>query len=73
MGTTATRMVEFIRMNPSEFHGSNIEEYSLEFIDEVYKMLMIMGVKPVEKGGIGLLSKGVLLKFGSTNGRKRVW
>jgi len=36
-------------MNPLEFHGSKVEEDPEEFIDEVYKILMIMGVTPVEK------------------------
>ncbi|KAH0661387.1 hypothetical protein KY284_026318 [Solanum tuberosum] len=36
-------------MNPSEFHGSKVEKDPQEFIDEVYKVLMIMGVTPVEK------------------------
>ncbi|KAG5629727.1 hypothetical protein H5410_001444, partial [Solanum commersonii] len=37
MGTMATRVREFTRMNPSEFHSSNVEEDPQEFIDEVYK------------------------------------
>ncbi|WMV54508.1 hypothetical protein MTR67_047893 [Solanum verrucosum] len=49
VGTTTTRVRDFIRMNPLEFHGSNIEEYPQQFIDEVYKVLMIMGVTPIEK------------------------
>ncbi|KAH0736064.1 hypothetical protein KY285_011771 [Solanum tuberosum] len=36
-------------MNPMDFHGSKIEEDPQEFIDEVYKVLMIMGVTSVEK------------------------
>ncbi|WMV38066.1 hypothetical protein MTR67_031451 [Solanum verrucosum] len=36
-------------MNPLEFRGSKVEEYPQEFIYEVYKALMIMGVTPVEK------------------------
>ncbi|WMV54357.1 hypothetical protein MTR67_047742 [Solanum verrucosum] len=36
-------------MNPPEFHDSKVKEDPQEFIDEVLKVLMIMGVKPVEK------------------------
>lgn len=35
-------------MNPPEFHGSKVGEYPQEIIDEVYKVLMIMGLTPVE-------------------------
>uniref|UniRef100_M1DVM7 Gag-pol polyprotein n=1 Tax=Solanum tuberosum TaxID=4113 RepID=M1DVM7_SOLTU len=49
VGTTTTRVRDFTRMNPPKFHGSKVEEYPQEFIDEVYKMLMIMGLMPVEK------------------------
>ncbi|XP_049391539.1 uncharacterized protein LOC125855940 [Solanum stenotomum] len=45
----ASRVRDFTRMNPPEFHGSKVVEDSQEFIDEVYKVLMIMGVTPVEK------------------------
>ncbi|WMV29929.1 hypothetical protein MTR67_023314 [Solanum verrucosum] len=37
VGTMVTRVRDFIRMNPLEFHGSNVEEDPQEFIDEVYK------------------------------------
>ncbi|WMV55302.1 hypothetical protein MTR67_048687 [Solanum verrucosum] len=36
-------------MNPPEFHGYKVEKDPQEFIDEVYKVLMIMGVTQVEK------------------------
>ncbi|WMV08472.1 hypothetical protein MTR67_001857, partial [Solanum verrucosum] len=49
MGMKASRIREFTRMNPPEFHGSKVEEDSQEFIDEIYKVVMIMGVTPVEK------------------------
>jgi len=47
---TASRVRDFTRMNPlDQFHGSKVEKYPQEFIDEVYKVLMIMGVTLVEK------------------------
>jgi len=33
VSTTVTRVRDFIRMNPLEFHGSNVEEDPQEFID----------------------------------------
>ncbi|WMV46623.1 hypothetical protein MTR67_040008, partial [Solanum verrucosum] len=49
MGTMATRVKNFTRMNPPEFHGSNVVENPQEFIDEMYKVLLIMELTPVEK------------------------
>lgn len=43
-GTEESRVTKFTRMNPPKFHCSNVEEDPQEFIDEVYKVLMIMGV-----------------------------
>uniref|UniRef100_M1DCL6 Gag-pol polyprotein n=1 Tax=Solanum tuberosum TaxID=4113 RepID=M1DCL6_SOLTU len=56
VGTTASRVRDFTRMNPLEFHGSKVEEDPQEFIYEVYKVLMIMGVTTVEKAEFGRLS-----------------
>ncbi|XP_049391403.1 uncharacterized protein LOC125855710 [Solanum stenotomum] len=47
-------------MNPPEFHGSKVEEDPQEFIDEVYKELVIMGVALVEKEELAVYQlKGV--------------
>ncbi|WMV46458.1 hypothetical protein MTR67_039843 [Solanum verrucosum] len=48
VGTTSTRVRDCTRTNPSNFHGSKVEKDFQKFIDEVYKVLMIMGVMPVE-------------------------
>ncbi|XP_049375518.1 uncharacterized protein LOC125840590 [Solanum verrucosum] len=45
----ASRVRDFSRMNPPEFHGSKVEEDPHRFIDEVYKVLDIMGVSSGEK------------------------
>ncbi|WMV58979.1 hypothetical protein MTR67_052364 [Solanum verrucosum] len=58
--TAATRVRDFTRMNPLEFHGSKVEEYPQEFIDEMYKVLMIMGVTSMEKAELAAYQlKGV--------------
>ncbi|WMV19214.1 hypothetical protein MTR67_012599, partial [Solanum verrucosum] len=49
MVTTTSRVRDFTRKNPPEFHGSNVEEDPQELIDEVYKVLMIMGLMLVKK------------------------
>ena len=49
VGTTTTRVRDFTRMNTLEFHGSKVEEDPQEFIDDVYKVLMIMRVTSMEK------------------------
>ena len=46
---SATRVREFLRMNPPEFHDSKVEKDPNWFIDKVYKVLAIMGVYSIEK------------------------
>ena len=48
-GMGATRVREFLRMNPPEFYGSKVDEDQNGFIDQVYKLLAIMGVSSIEK------------------------
>lgn len=47
--TSRSRVRDFMRMNPSKFYGSKVDEHTQEFIDEVYKVLAIMGVRSEEK------------------------
>ncbi|XP_049405194.1 uncharacterized protein LOC125868621 [Solanum stenotomum] len=49
VGKAESRVRGFTRMNPSEFYGSKVEVDPQEFIDEVYKVLIIMGLTLVEK------------------------
>ena len=44
MGITTTRVRDFIWMDPPEFDGSKVEEDPQEFIDDVYKVLMVIRV-----------------------------
>ncbi|WMV46248.1 hypothetical protein MTR67_039633 [Solanum verrucosum] len=44
-----TRVWDFTRINPLEFYGSKVEEDPQESINELHKVLMIMGVTQVEK------------------------
>ncbi|WMV50003.1 hypothetical protein MTR67_043388 [Solanum verrucosum] len=71
MGTSVSRVRDFIRMNPPKIYGSKVEEDPQEFIDEVYKILDIMGVAPVKKVELPLINSKELLIFGSINGRRQ--
>jgi len=59
-GKATSRVRDVTRMNPPEVHDSKVAEDSQEFIDEVYKVLMMMGVTPVEKAELAAYEhKGV--------------
>ncbi|WMV33476.1 hypothetical protein MTR67_026861 [Solanum verrucosum] len=49
VGMTTTRLRDFTRMNPLEFHGSKVDDHPQEFIDEFYEIVGIMGFSTVEK------------------------
>ncbi|XP_049368639.1 uncharacterized protein LOC125833518 [Solanum verrucosum] len=67
VGTVASRVKDFTRMNHMEFHGSKVEEDPQEFIDEVYNGFMITGVTLVEKAELAAYqlkgSSNASLKF----------
>ena len=42
--TQASRIRDFTRMNPPEFYGSKPNEDPQDFIEEIYKIVDIMGV-----------------------------
>lgn len=46
--TTQTRVRDLTTINTFEFYGSKVEENPQVFIDELYKILMTIGVTPVE-------------------------
>ena len=45
----ASRLRDFTRMNPPTFYQSKVEEDPQEFIDEIYKILHVMGLITSEK------------------------
>ena len=47
--TPASRIWDFMRMNPPTFHGNNVDEGPQGFIDEVFKVVDDMGVTPRKK------------------------
>ena len=47
--TPASRIWDFMRMNPPTFHGTTVDEDPQGFIDEVFKVVDAMGVTPREK------------------------
>ena len=49
VGTTTSRVRDFTRMYPCEFYGYKVEKDPQVFIDEDYKVLMIMRVTSMEK------------------------
>jgi len=49
VGTTAIRVRDFTRMNPSEFLWSKVDEDLKEFIEEIHKFVETMEVSLVEK------------------------
>lgn len=62
VGMAASRVRDFTKMNPLEFHGSTVEEDPQEFIDEVYKVLVIIGVTLVVKAElVAYQLKGIAL------------
>jgi len=49
VNTMASRLRDFTRMSPLMFFGSKVGEDPQEFVEEVYKIIDIMGVTSVEK------------------------
>lgn len=45
----ATRVREFFRINSQEFHGSKVDEDANVFVDDMYKVLLIMRGCSIEK------------------------
>ncbi|WMV47329.1 hypothetical protein MTR67_040714 [Solanum verrucosum] len=70
MVTIVTRVRDFTRLNPPEFHGLKIDEDPQEFVEAIHKILAIMRSIPVEKANLAAYQLRVLLECGSTSGRE---
>lgn len=57
-----------MRMNLPEYHGSIVEECPMEFIDEAYRIVAIMGVPQEKKADLGPINSMVWPRFGMNNG-----
>ena len=47
--TPPSRILDFMRMNPPNVHGTKVDEHPQSFIDKVFKVVDAMGVTPREK------------------------
>lgn len=47
--TSAARVCDFIQMIPLEFHGSKIDEDPIDFIEEAYRVVAVIGITTEEK------------------------
>ncbi|WMV14243.1 hypothetical protein MTR67_007628 [Solanum verrucosum] len=70
VGTAVIKVKDFTRMNPLEFHGLKFHKDPQDLIDEVYKIVEIMRVSPVENAELSVINSKELLKFGSNEKRK---
>ena len=58
--TPASRVRDFTRMNPPKFHGSQVDEDPQAFVDEVARVVTIMGVTSEERAELAAYQlKGV--------------
>lgn len=70
MGKVKSRVRDFNRMNPRDFHGSKVENVPQVFIKYVYIVLMIMVVKHLENAELGAYQVKGVAQTWSTNGKK---
>ncbi|WMV57767.1 hypothetical protein MTR67_051152 [Solanum verrucosum] len=52
VGMVAIKVRNFTMMNPSKFYGSKVEEDLQQFVEEIYKIVKIMEVTPMEKANL---------------------
>ena len=56
-------------MNTPTFYGSKDKEYPREFIDEIYKILYVIGLSTSEKAELVTYLLKMLPKHGMSSGR----
>lgn len=71
--TPTTKVRDFARMNPPEFHGSKVDKDAQEFIDEVYKVLTVMGVTSKQKVELAAYQFKGVAQVWSLNGYPKGW
>ena len=68
--TMASRLRNFIRMNPPMFFGSKVDKDTQHYLDEVYRILYFMGVISDERVPRVRKTLGWNFLIGSSKGRK---
>lgn len=48
VGMATKKVCDFIRINPLEFYGSMMDVDPHEFIEDIYKIIEIMGISLIE-------------------------
>uniref|UniRef100_M1DFK3 Gag-pol polyprotein n=1 Tax=Solanum tuberosum TaxID=4113 RepID=M1DFK3_SOLTU len=71
-GTSTSRVRDLTRMNPSKFHGFKVEEDPQEFIDDGYKVSMIMRVTMVENAELAAYQLKGLAQISYNQWKKRI-
>ena len=66
--TMASRQRDFTWMNPPTFYGSKVDEDPQEFIDEVSKILLAMGLTTSKRPSWPPVNSRTWLKYGTCNG-----
>ena len=69
--TIISRIGDFTRINPLTLFGSKVEEDPQVFMDEVSKVIDIVGVSSQEKEELSAHQLNMWLNFGMSNGKKR--
>lgn len=57
-------------MNPPEFYGSKTEDDPQEFLDDIQKVTLIMGVTPVERAYLDTYQLKRLAHVGLRHGKR---
>lgn len=68
----ASRICEFMRINPPEFIGSSVKEDLKNFMEELYNVFVVMHVAYVQCVKIVAYQLKGVAKSGTTNGRREI-